>query len=88
MKFINIFKIIQRTIIHTPKCINCNYFYIPRNIKEKSIYSETKCMKFLSFKTDGRGPEFEYSYIARSDKTMCGPKGLYFKKISDPGKFD
>jgi hypothetical protein len=41
-------------------------------------------MKFLSPDTDGRGSEFEYAYIVRSEKSMCGPDGIYFEKLPKP----
>jgi hypothetical protein len=44
----------------------------------------SKCMKFLSPLTDARGSEFEYAYIVRSEKSMCGPDGRYFEKLPKP----
>jgi hypothetical protein len=65
-----------------PKCcINCNYFYVPKNTKEKSIFPVAKCMKFVSLSRDGRPPETEYAIIARREKSMCGPNGIHFEPL-------
>jgi hypothetical protein len=51
---------------------------------EYSIYMNSKCMKYLSANTDARGSEFEYAYIVRSEKSMCGPDGIHFEKLPRP----
>ena len=82
MTIINLFNQIKRSL-SVKKCIDCKYYYIPKMNNGSSIYSVSKCMKFLSADTDARGPEFEYAYIVRSEKTMCGLDGKYFKKLSE-----
>ncbi len=79
------FRQIQRSMSGR-RCIDCNYYYIPKTKGTTSIYKMSKCMKYLSPTTDGRGPEFEYAYIVRSEKSMCGPDGRYFKKVPQPPK--
>jgi len=81
MTITNLFNQIKRSF-SIKKCIDCKYYYIPKINNDSSIYSVSKCMKFLSADTDGRGSEFEYAYIVRSEKTMCGPDGKYFEKLS------
>jgi hypothetical protein len=83
MTLIKIFNTIQRSISFR-KCIDCNYYYIPKTKRDTSIYMISKCMKFLSPKTDARGSEFEYAYIVRSEKSMCGPDGMHFVKKPRP----
>ena len=83
MKIINFFNQIKRSL-SVKRCIDCNYYYIPKNKTDSSIYMVSKCMKYLSADTDARGSEFEYAYIVRSEKSMCGPDGIHFKKLPDP----
>jgi hypothetical protein len=83
MKITNLFNQIKRSF-SIKKCIDCKYYYIPKINNDSSIYSVSKCMKFLSADTDARGSEFEYAYIVRSEKTMCGPDCKYFKKLQGP----
>ena len=85
MTITNLFNQIKRSL-SIKKCIDCKYYYIPKINNDLSIYNVSKCMKFLSANTDARGSEFEYAYIVRSEKTMCGPNGKYFKKLSGPSK--
>ena len=81
MTFIYFFNQIKRSI---PKCVDCKY-YLSQNQKENKIFESAtaKCRKFLSETTDGMGPEYEYAYIARGEKTMCGPQGTYFKPLNN-----
>ena len=83
MTITNLFNQIKRSF-SIKKCIDCKYYYIPKINNDSSIYSVSKCMKFLSADTDARGSEFEYAYIVRSEKTMCGPDGKYFEKLPGP----
>jgi hypothetical protein len=83
MTIINLFNQIKRSL-SVKKCIDCKHYYIPKMNNDSSIYSVSKCMKFLSADTDARGSEFEYAYIVRSEKTMCGPDGKYFQKLQGP----
>ena len=83
MTIINLFNQIKRSL-SVKKCIDCKYYYIPKMNNDSSIYTVSKCMKFLSADTDARGSEFEYAYIVRSEKIMCGPDGKYFEKLSGP----
>ena len=81
MTIINLFNQIKRSL-SVKKCIDCKYYYIPKMNNGSSIYSVSKCMNFLSANIETRGHEFEYAYIVRSEKTMCGPDGKYFEKLS------
>lgn len=66
-----------------PKCcVKCNYFYVPKNTKEPSIFTVAKCMKFVSLYRDGSPPEFEYAIVARSRKSICGPEGIHFERLN------
>jgi hypothetical protein len=80
MTFIYFFNQIKRTV---PKCIDCKY-YLTQNQQENKIFesARAKCRKFLSATTDGMGPEYEYAYIVRGEKTMCGPQGRYFQPLN------
>jgi hypothetical protein len=77
MTFIYFFNQIKRTV---HKCIDCKY-YLTQNQRENKIF-ESKCRKFLSEKADGMGSEYEYAYIVRGEKTMCGPRGVHFKELN------
>jgi hypothetical protein len=80
MPFIYFFNQIKNKQI--PKCcVKCNYYYVPKNTKEKSIFAIAKCMKFVSLSRNGRPPEFEYAIVARSGKTLCGPEGNHFEPL-------
>ena len=81
MTITNLFNQIKRSF-SIKKCIDCKYYYIPKINNGSSIYSVSKCIKFLSANIEKRGHEFEYAYIVRSEKTMCGPDGKYFEKLS------
>jgi hypothetical protein len=83
MTIINLFNQIKRSL-SVKKCIDCKYYYIPKMNNGSSIYSVSKCMNFLSANIEARGHEFEYAYIVRSEKTMCGPDGKYFEKLPGP----
>lgn len=79
MTFIFFFNQIKRTV---PKCIDCKY-YLTQNHQENKIFESAtaKCRKFLSETADGMGAEYEYAYIVRGEKTMCGPQGTHFKPL-------
>jgi hypothetical protein len=83
MTITNLFNQIKRSL-SVKKCIDCKYYYIPKINNGSSIYSVSKCIKFLSANIEKRGHEFEYAYIVRSEKTMCGPDGKYFEKLPGP----
>ena len=83
MTITNLFNQIKR-LLSVKKCIDCKYYYIPKINNGSSIYSVSKCIKFLSANIETRGHEFEYAYIVRSEKTMCGPDGKYFEKLLGP----
>jgi len=80
MSFIYFFNQIKRTV---PKCIDCKYYLTPNQQENKIFESATaKCRKFLSETADGLGVEYEHAYIVRGEKTMCGPRGIYFKHLN------
>lgn len=68
-----------------PRCVDCkNYslqdtkYFLTQNTNY--IYSEAKCLKYIvPCSTTGLHKQ-EYAYIARSEHTMCGPKGTNFIK--------
>jgi hypothetical protein len=80
MTFIYFFNQIKQTV---PKCMDCKY-YLTQNHPENQIFglATSKCRKFLSANTDGMGTEYEYAYIVRSEKVMCGPRGRYFQPLN------
>ena len=83
MTLTKLFRQFQRSM-SVRRCIDCNYYYIPKKKGDASLYMVSKCMKFLSPNTDARGSEFEYAYIVRSEKSMCGSDGRYFEKLPKP----
>ena len=62
------------------RCADCNYYYIPKPLLPGSEYKNSKCMRFAIFDMKTRLAEFESAYLARGDKTMCGPDGKHFEK--------
>ena len=84
MTFTNLFNQIKRSL-SVRRCIDCNYYYIPKLNNNSSVYMNSKCMKFLKANAESKGwSDFEYAYIVRSEKTMCGPDGKYFEKPPRP----
>ena len=69
-----------------PKCIDCkNYslqdtkYYLTQDTKY--VYSEAKCLKNIVSCSLTGVYKPEYAYIARSENSMCGPKGFKFEPI-------
>ena len=67
-----------------PKCIDCkNYslqdtkYYLIQDTKY--AYAEAKCLKNIVQCSLTGLYKPEYAYIARSENSMCGPKGLKFE---------
>ena len=67
-----------------PKCIDCkNYslqdtkYYLSEGTKY--MYAEAKCLKNIVPCSLTGVYKPEYAYIARSENTMCGPKGFKFE---------
>jgi hypothetical protein len=82
MTFIRFFNEIKKA--QSICCIDCKYYLTSTLINEKNInyFATAKCRKFLSANADGMGSEYEYAYIVRGEKTMCGPQGTYFKPLN------
>ncbi len=71
-------------IKNVPRCIDCkNYslqdtkYYLVQDTKY--TYSEAKCLKNIVPCSLSGVYKPEYAYIARSENSMCGPKGLKFE---------
>lgn len=84
MTFIRFFNEIKRS--YSKCCVDCKYylttnFTTETDLKNINYFATAKCRKFLSEKADGMGPEYEYAYITRSEKSMCGPQGTHFKPL-------
>jgi len=79
MRFTTLFNQLTRTF-STKRCVDCNYYYIPKKYERGYGYNHTKCMRFIKLDMNTKLSEFENAYIARGDKTMCGPDGKYFEK--------
>ena len=69
-----------------PKCVNCKHYslqdtksYLIQNTTY--MYAEAKCLKNIVQCSDSGLYKSEYAYIARSENSMCGPKGLKFEPI-------
>jgi hypothetical protein len=45
------------------------------------MYSEAKCLKNIVQCSDTGLYKAEYAYIARSENSMCGPRGFKFEPI-------
>lgn len=79
IKFLNQIKTV-------PKCIDCKH-YLLQDTKyylsegTKYMYSEAKCIKNIVPCSLTGAYKYEYAYIARSENSMCGPKGLKFEPI-------
>lgn len=74
-----------KNIKTVPRCIDCkNYLlqdtkhYFDQNTTY--MYSEAKCLKYIVPCSSTGLYKQEYAYIARSENTMCGPKGINFIK--------
>jgi hypothetical protein len=82
IRFFRFFNEIKRS--YSKRCVDCKYYLTSTIINEnnRNYFATAKCRKFLSETTDGMGPEFEYAYITRSEKSMCGPQGTYFKPFN------
>ena len=61
------------------RCVDCNYYYTPKTNQSGSMFKDSKCMRFVIFDMNTRLAEFEPAYIARGDKTLCGPDGKHFE---------
>jgi hypothetical protein len=67
-----------------PKCIDCKYYSLQDtkyySIQDtKYMYSEAKCLKNIVHCSLSGLYKTEYAYIARSENSMCGPKGFKFE---------
>jgi NMD protein affecting ribosome stability and mRNA decay len=83
MSFISFLNQARRAFSVT-RCVDCNYYYIPKKYERGYGYNSTKCMRFINLDMKTRLSEFENAYIARGDKTMCGPDGKYFETQPKP----
>jgi len=72
IKFLNQIKIV-------PKCIDCKY-YLMIDVNSKNRYAESRCLKNVVKCSLTGLHKPEYAYIARSENSMCGPKGTNFYK--------
>ena len=61
-------------IKNIPKCLDCKHF-----LKDKNLYSASKCKKIIYNSADTKENKFEYTYIARSEDKLCGPLGSKFE---------
>lgn len=75
MTFIVFFNKIT-TMKNFPKCVDCKHYFVPKLIYGVSDTSaQSKCTKY---KIHTKPYTYEYAYLVRSDKTMCGPSGTKF----------
>jgi hypothetical protein len=72
MTFIKFLKQIK----HLPKCIDCKNYLLQDT---KYMYAEAKCLKNIVPCSLTGLYKPEYAYIARSENSMCGPKGFKFE---------
>jgi hypothetical protein len=84
IKFFNQIKTIPNKPL--PKCIDCKHYslqdtkyYLSQGTKY--MYAEAKCLKNIVHCSNTGVYKSEYAYIARSENSMCGPKGLKFEAI-------
>lgn len=84
IKFFNQIKTIPNKPL--PKCIDCKNYslqdtksYLIGNTKY--VYSEAKCLKNIVPCSLTGVYKPDYAYIARSENSMCGLKGLKFEPI-------
>jgi len=78
MRFTSFINQAKRTF-SVKRCADCNYYYIPKKYDPNYEVNKTKCMRFVIFDMNTRLAEFENTYIARGDKTLCGPDGKHFE---------
>lgn len=65
----------SKFIKNIPKCLDCRHFFFT----EKNVLSTSKCKKVIYNSVDTKENKFEYTYIARSEDTLCGPYGKKFE---------
>jgi len=78
MRFTSFINQAKRTF-SVKKCADCNYYYIPKSLLPGSDDKNARCMRFIIFDMKTRLAEFEPAYIARGDKTLCGPDGKHYE---------
>lgn len=81
MTFIRFFNEIKRS--YSKRCVDCKFYLTSSLINEnnRNYFATAKCRKFLSASTDATGSLYEYAYITRSEKSMCGPQGTHFEPL-------
>jgi hypothetical protein len=73
MTFIHFFNQLKTTPV-IKRCIDCKYYLI----KETGSYANNRCTRVIYKCSDTLVNKYEYAYIARADKEICGPKGSHF----------
>jgi hypothetical protein len=72
MTFIRFFN--QLKTIPSKRCVDCKYYLITEN----NSYANNLCIRVIYRCLDTCVNKYEYAYIARADKEICGPKGTHF----------
>lgn len=75
-----------KTIKPIPRCVDCKHYMLQDtkyylNEGNKYMYAEAKCLKNIVQCSDTGLYKAEYAYIARSENSMCGPRGFKFEPI-------
>ena len=73
MTFIHFFNQLK-TRAPIKKCTDCKH-YLQTN---PTSYANNKCTRVIYRCPDQGVNKFEYAYIARAAKEICGPKGSHF----------
>lgn len=73
MTFIRFFNQLK-TIPVIKRCTNCKYYLITEN----SSYANNLCVRVIYKCSDTCVNKYEYAYITRADKEICGPNGSHF----------
>lgn len=74
MTFIHFFNQIKTTPV-IKRCFDCKYYLI-----ENNSYANNLCTRVMYKCSDTHVNKYEYAYIARATKEICGPKGSHFLK--------
>ena len=72
MIFIHFFNQLKTTPIK--RCTDCKHYLLTT----PTSYANNKCTRVIYRCSDTLVNKFEYAYIARATKEICGPKGSHF----------
>jgi hypothetical protein len=62
----------------SPPCNQCK-FYVPSVNPKLSGY----CTRFMAMRPEQKTPPYEFAFVARMDRTLCGDDGRLFEKSTE-----